>query len=78
MIDYLQFKEWVANAIKHKRLRDDDIKAKLEAKRYRATNPRSSYRGNDEEYLEAQRILGEYEMVKPEGIDNAQALDQEM
>lgn len=78
MIDYLQFKEWVTNAIKHKRLKDDDVKARLEAKRLKATNPRNGYRRNDEEQAEAERMLDEYETAKPKGNNPVQGLDQEM
>ena len=78
MIDYLQFKEWVSNAMKYKRLKDDDIKARLEAKRRRASNPRSENRKDDEEHSGAQRTLNEYEMAMPADIDQAQALAHEM
>jgi len=78
LIDYLQFKEWVTNAMKYKRLKDDDIKARLEAKRRRASNPRNDNRKNDEEHSGAQRMLNEYEMAMPTGIDQAQALAHEM
>jgi hypothetical protein len=78
LIDYLQFKEWVSNAMKYQRLKDDDIKARLEAKRRRASNPRSENRKDDEEHSGAQRILNEYETAMPSGIDQAQALAHEM
>lgn len=78
MIDYLKFKEWVSNAIKHQNIKDDDIKARLEAKRLKAGNPRNDDRKDDEERAEAQRILGEYEIPLPNGVDQAQALGQEM
>ena len=78
LIDYLKFKEWVSNAIKHQNIKDDDIKAKLEAKKLKAANPRKDNRKDNEERADAQRILGEYEMPLPNGVDQAQALGYEM